>query len=229
MKTTRAYCIDIDNTITEPLYDDQDAQACVQSYVQAGIVTPEETAHIQYHPQLYSLPQVAVTHRPLPNVVEALQHLVAQGASLQYVTLRNSFDPQTCAQIHENTHVWLKDHHFPCPMNVRFVWNLAEKLDEALAASEQQVVLIDDRPAQLLQAYQKLAKSAPHLAREIRERVILAGFWLAERDLASLPIVPQAPKVLPLATWSQFDHLMRQIEQDFSRSDEHTCSHTPSE
>lgn len=87
-------------------------------------------------------------------------------------------------------------------MEVSFVWSLAEKLEHALDASEQQVLLIDDRPGQLLQAYHKLADDAPQLAQRIRERIILVGFWLTERDLASLPSVPRAPKVLPLATWS---------------------------
>lgn len=161
-----------------------------------------ETTQIQYHPQLYSLPDVAITHHPLPGVVDTLQRLAEQGASIQYITLRNSFNPQQCLYIHKNTYRWLKHHHFPCPMEVSFVWSFAEKLEHALDASAQQVLLIDDRSGQLLQAYHKLADDAPQLAQRIRERIILVDFWLTERDLVSLPSVPQAPKVLPLATWS---------------------------
>lgn len=224
MPTNLAYRIDIDNTITQPLYYEPDIRACIHAYLQAGIVTPEEMALIQYHPQLYSLPHVAITHHPLPDVVNTLQALAEQGASIQYVTLRNSFDSQVCVRIHENTHAWLKKHQFPSPMEVRFFWNLAEKLEYALDASEQQVLLIDDRPGQLLQTYHKLAERTPKLAREIKERVILVAFWLTEADLVSLPAIPDAPKVLPLAAWSQFGELLSQLGQEATMAEDHIYS-----
>ena len=125
-----AYRVDIDNTITAARFYDCDVQVCIQHYIQAGIVTPEETAHVQYHPHLYILPQVAITHVPLPGAVENLQYLVQAGASLQYFTLRQSFDEERCKRIHENTHLWLERHAFPNPGEVRFFWNLTEKLLE---------------------------------------------------------------------------------------------------
>ncbi len=75
MNPSYAYRFDIDNTIAQPLFFNRDVQACIQYYIQAGIVTPEETTHVQYHPRLYILPQVALTHLPLPGAVSFIVRL----------------------------------------------------------------------------------------------------------------------------------------------------------
>ena len=102
--------------------------------------------YVQYHPQLYTLPQVAITHQPLPEAVESLRFLDQMGASLQYFTLRQSFDEERRKCIHENTHLWLNLHAFPHLRAVRFLGNLTDKLLAALEAPEPYIVLIDDRP-----------------------------------------------------------------------------------
>lgn len=213
--TKCAYRVDIDNTITAAQFYDPNVQACIQHSIQAGIVTREETAHVQYHPQLYTLPQVAMTHQPLPEAVESLRFLAQVGASLQYFTLRQSFDEERCKCIHENTHLWLDLHAFPHPRAVRFFWNLTDKLLAALEAQEPYIALIDDRPSQLLQVYQKLAEHDPQSAQQIRERAILVGFWCAHFE--QVPLIAPAPRMIPLADWSHFKELLARLVSERKR------------
>ena len=70
--TEYAYRVYVDNTITSARFYDLYVQVCIRHYIQAGIVTSEEAINVQYHPQSYTLPQVAMTSQPLPGTVESL-------------------------------------------------------------------------------------------------------------------------------------------------------------
>jgi hypothetical protein len=59
MKPSFALCMDIDHTIAEPCWYDDDLHICKQQYLNAGIVTTEEVAAIERHQRLFFLPLVS--------------------------------------------------------------------------------------------------------------------------------------------------------------------------
>jgi hypothetical protein len=77
MKSSFALCVDIDHTIAEPCWYDDDLHVCKQQYINAGLVTAEEVAAIECHQRLFLLPHVLITHLPLPGAVETLTQLHA--------------------------------------------------------------------------------------------------------------------------------------------------------
>lgn len=211
-----AFRIDIDGTIADPAFYDPDFETCVQHYISAGIATQEDVAGLRRkaHQHLYLLPHVLLTHRPFPNAVEGLHLLTRQGA-LQYFTVRQALDPETCRQVHDNTRIWLGQHRFPASDEVRFFWDPGEKLLAALEASEERIALIDDRPEGLLAAHARLATEQPQRAQEIATRLALVAFGMTEAEVAQLPQVLGAPTVLALPAWSELSELLPRLEEVF--------------
>jgi hypothetical protein len=202
-----AYRFDIDGTIAFPHPDlyDPDFQRCAQNYVAAGLVTQEDIATIPRHTTLFLLPSVAATHIPAPGVVEILHQLAALGVSFRYHTARNSVNSEQCTAIHAMTHEWLRVHGFPAYEKVSFVSDITHKLLYALDAREQSLLLVDDRIADLLKAYRRIAAENPARAQEIRERVVLVSFRkpaLQEKD---------APRTVFLKDWSGFFALVSSL------------------
>ncbi len=209
---------DIDGTIAQPKWDHPDFRMCTQAYIDAGIVTPEEVASLRrpVHQHLFLLPHVLLTHAPIPGAIKSLQQLAQEQTSFQYVTVRQALDPDVCQLVHANTHSWLEQHHFPAPGDVRFFWDAVEKLRVALEAPEPWVMLIDDRPAGLLEAYQQEAKQNLQQAKEIKERVILVAYGYS--TLEQVPTIPDAPRVFPLADWFHLSELLSWIREEFPAS-----------
>ncbi len=197
------FAIDIDNTITDPAWFDSDFQATVEQYIQARIITRADVEGLRFHPQLYLLPQVALTHRPKAQAVETLQQVAATGSPIFYCTARNHINPDVCRQIHANTYTWLEQHGFPFSRQVQFFWNVGDKLIHALETSEPQSFLVDDRPQGLIEAYHQIAVSDPALALQIRERVTLIAFGYTDVQQFSRSDV----RVIPLEHWSRFGEL----------------------
>src|SRR5579884_1964064 len=198
-----AYRIDIDGTIAVPCFYHENLQVCKDWYVSQGIVKSEEVASLRFHQQLFLMPEALLTHRAIDGSVQALQDLNGQGA-LEYFTVRQNFDPVLCERVHGNTRLWLEQHRFPCPMNVRFFWDVGEKLLASLEAQEKEVFLIDDRPEGLIQAYAKITLNDPEKARQIRERVTVVAFGRV--DTAGLD--GSGLRVVPLTDWSVFRQLI---------------------
>jgi hypothetical protein len=210
MKPSFALCVDIDHTIAEPCWYDDDLHICKQQYLNAGIVTAEEVAAIERHQRLFLLPHVLITHIPLPGAVETLTRLAQADHCVTYLTIRNSIQAEQCQQIHERTRVWLERQGFPNPRQVQFFWDFPEKLLAALDAPAPRVLFVDDRPRDLLDGYRRLAERDPEQAAQVRERVILAAFHAQTLD--GIPQHPDAPRVVPLPTWAQCGHLLSQLE-----------------
>jgi hypothetical protein len=213
MSTTITYRVDIDGTIADPRFFDDDFQTCVDWYCSAGIVKQEEVASLTFHQQLFLLPQVLITHNPLEGAVEVLQELTSKGKTLQYFTVRQSFDPDVCTRVHHNTRTWLEICHFPHAIDVQFFWHAGDKLLKSLEAEEDQIVLIDDRPAGLAKAYEEIAAKDPQVAQQIRQRILLVAFGCTDPQL--LPRIPGF-RVIPLATWPAFDRVRVDLEKEFS-------------
>ena len=201
MRTT--YRIDIDGTIALPRFYHEDLQECANWYVREGIVKSEEIASLQFHQQLFLLPHVLITHQAIEGAVQALQELNTQGKTLQYFTVRQNFNPVICEQVHRNTSIWLEQQHFPCPMDVHFFWNQAEKLLASLEAQEEKVLLIDDRPNNLIKAYTEIAQNDLDKAQQIRQRVTVVAFGCADTD----SLDRSGLRVVPLMDWSTFYQL----------------------
>lgn len=125
--STQTFRIDIDGTIARPKFFHDDFQECMALYIQAGIVRPEEIGSLTYHQQVFLLPHVLITHRPIEGAVAALQHLARKGRTLQYFTVRQNFDKDICQQVHEQTKVWLRKEGFP-NSQTSFFWDPAKKL-----------------------------------------------------------------------------------------------------
>lgn len=212
---TLAYRIDIDGTIGEPQFYAPDFWETARHYIAAGLVTEEEVVALrtENHQRLWLLPQVLLTHIPLPGAVQAVQQLAQRGTSLHYFTVRQALDAKCCEQVHEKTRVWLAQEGFPFPKSVAFFWDAANKLRKALEAPEDRIALIDDRPAGLLHAYQRIAGEDPVCANEIQKRVILLAFGSAAMD--GLPQIENAPEILPLADWFHLSELLSQLGEKF--------------
>jgi hypothetical protein len=85
-------------------------------------------------------------------------------------------------------------------MEVKFFWKAADKLLASLEASEEEVMLIDDRPAGLVKAYETIAQSDPECAQQIKHRVTIIAFGCAEtRAFSQIDL-----RVIPLENWSSF-------------------------
>lgn len=203
-------CVDIDNTIAEPRWYDDDLPTCKQHYINAGLVTTQEAATLEHHQCLFLLPQVLITHTPLSEAVATLQQLVQTDHWITYVTVRNSIQAEQCQQIHEQTRVWLAQQGFPHPQQVQFFWDFSAKLCAALDAPAHRVLFIDDRPGHLLEGYRRLVEYDPQQAAQVRERVVLVAFRLS--TVEELPQMPDAPRVVPLPKWAQFRTLLSQLE-----------------
>lgn len=210
MNPSFALYVDIDNTIAEPRWYDDDLHICKQHYIKAGLVTAQEVAAIEYHQRLFLLPHVLITHVPLPGAVEALRQLTQDDYAVSYATIRNSVQAEQCQRIHEQTRAWLAQHGFPHPRQVQFFWDFPEKLLAALDAPAPRVLFVDDRPHSLLEGYRRLGERDPERAAQVRERVILAAFHA--QTVEGLPQIPDAPRVVPLSTWAQCGQLLSQLE-----------------
>jgi hypothetical protein len=209
-----AFHIDIDGTIAFPRPDlfDADFQRCRQNYIDAGLVPQEAVVNISYHTKLLILPTIGITHIPAPDSVEVLQSLYQSGASLYYSTARNSIKPELCKAIHEMTHSWLCVHNFPVPTEVSFVWDITHKLIHALEATAPYTLLIDDRIAGIVDAYDRIAQCDPQQAEEIRRRVIIVSYG-AELDHSG-----DMPRILSLKDWSSFSATLSRAESMIHRS-----------
>jgi hypothetical protein len=196
----RTYRIDIDGTIAIPCFFHQDFEQCQRWYVQAGIVKQEELISLQIHQHLFLLPHVLLTHRAIEGAVQALQRIVREGMTLGYCTLRQHRDPIICERVHRNTCIWLEQQQFPCPMEAKFFWHMADKLLTSLDAPEEEVILIDDRPAGLVKAYETIVQSHPERAQQIQQRVTIMAFGCAETT--AFPHTDL--RVIPLENWSCF-------------------------
>ncbi|HEU5377873.1 MAG TPA: hypothetical protein VFV38_20810 [Ktedonobacteraceae bacterium] len=210
MKPSFAFYVDIDNTIAAPRWYDEDLQTCKQHYVDAGLVTVQEAAAIEYHQRLFLLPHVLITHLPLPGSVETLQRLAQTDHCVTYLTVRNSIQPEQCRQVHEQTRAWLEQEGFPNPRQVQFFWDFPEKLIATLEAPTPRILFIDDRPRHLLEGYRRLVERDPEGAAQVRKRVILVAF--GNQALDGFPQRPFAPRVVPLAEWAHFGKLLSQLE-----------------
>jgi hypothetical protein len=199
MSTTTTYRIDIDGTIAEPRFFDEHFQTCIDWYRSAGIVKQEEVASLTFHQQLFLLPHVLVTHKPVAGSVEMLSCLVEQGHTLQYFTVRQAIDPPVCRMVHEDTRAWLEAMHFPCASAVSFFWDAGEKLLRSLDAPEERIMLIDDRPSGLARAYEVILEKDPEKARQIRERIVLVAFGIT--DSRMLPALAGL-RIVPLLSWA---------------------------
>jgi hypothetical protein len=207
------YRIDIDGTIAEPKHHAPAFWKTAHLYIGDGLVTEAEVIALrtENHQRLWLLPQVLLTHTALPGAVQGVKQLAQSGASLQYFTVRQALDPQTCEQVYEHTRLWLTQAGFPCSREVQFFWDIADKLIKSLEAPEEYIALIDDRPGGLLNAYQRIREDNPTQAEEIRRRVILVAF--GSEAIENMPDIEAAPKLLALAGWPQLSELLSLVEE----------------
>lgn len=205
--STHTFRIDIDGTIARPKFFHDDFQECMAQYIQAGIVQPEEIASFTYHQQVFLLPHVLITHQAIEGAVTVLQRLSREGFDLQYFTVRQNFDKAICQQVHEQTKVWLKEQGFPRPRDTHFFWDPAKKLIQALEATEEQIILIDDRPGGIVKAFETIVAKDGKTAEQIRARVILVAF-----GQCTIPKDTKGLRVIPLLQWSHFENLCTQLE-----------------
>ncbi len=207
---------DVDGTIADPLFcAGEDFWETARQYIAAGVVTEGEVHSLNTgnRQRLWLLPQVLLTHVALPGAVEGLQHLAQFGTSLEYFTVRQAINAESCKRVHENTRVWLETLHFPAPRETRFFWNPEDKLLVSLEALEPYIALIDDRPAGLIEAHQRIAAQDVQRAEEIRQRVVLVAFGYA--DTQQLLSFPDTPQIVPLADWSRLRELLSSLEEKF--------------
>jgi hypothetical protein len=200
------YRIDIDGTIARPKFFHDDFQECMAQYIQAGIVRPEEINSFTYHQQAFLLPHVLITHQAIEGAVTVLQRLAHTGRTLQYFTVRQNFDPKICQKVHAQTKAWLEAQGFPHPQETQFFWDPAKKLTQALEAREEYILLIDDRPQSILNAFVGLTEKDAKTANRIRERVTLVAFQ------CTVPEDTKGLRVIPLTHWSHFDNLCTELE-----------------
>lgn len=199
MSTT--YRIDIDGVLADPAFYDKDVTICIDWYLKKGIITSDDVKSIKYHQQLFLMPQVLLTHQTIIGSLTAIRTLTQKGGTLQYFTVRQSFHPEICKQVHSDTMRWLEQNQFPFPTQTRFFWSPEEKLLASLEAEESSITLIDDRPDGLIKAYQGIEHKDPETARHMRERITLVAFGYENTQ----SLIHTDLHVVPLANWNQFD------------------------
>ena len=105
----------------------------------------------------------------LPDAVTGVQYLSRFG-QVRYYTIRVN---------QEATKQWLTIHQFPDPRNVVFCDSALHKLMSIYQLEirkHEHIALIDDKPSALIQAFEKLMITHPHVARNIRQHVDLIAF-----------------------------------------------------
>ena len=216
MKNPFALYVDLDHTSAIPRWFHEDLVPCAQSSQEAGLVTAEQVANLTSHQRLFLLPQVLRTHLHMPGAVETLERLARADDRIHSLTFRNHIEPAQCQQVHDGTRAWLREQGFPFSEQVCFFWDAPDKLCAALDADAPRSLLIDDRPADLLDGSTRLSQSDPAQAAQARERVLLAAFHTSTWNGHLAPLA-DLPRVVPLPDWATCELLLFQLERE-SRS-----------
>ncbi len=105
----------------------------------------------------------------LPDAVTGVQQLSMLG-QIRYYTIRIN---------QEATKQWLAIHKFPNPQDVVFCDNALHKLmriHQLEIRKHEHIALIDDKPSALIQAFEEIKITHPHIAKDIRQYMSLISF-----------------------------------------------------
>ena len=150
-------------------------------------------------------PEIVSQFAIIPGAVEALRQLAARDA-ICYYTVRKP-------EVEETTRQWLEQHEFPHPHQVvlcRSVLGKLRQLYEREQSSSERFILIDDRVAQMIDEYNKLASGDyqqmlpqwREIAAFLQTRVTLVAF-----GVPSISIHPSL-QLATLASWDHIDHIV---------------------
>ncbi len=139
----------------------------------------------------------------LPDAVTGVQHLSRLG-QIRYYTIRVN---------QEATKQWLTAHRFPDPQDVVFCDSALHKLmnvHQLEIRKHEHIALIDDKPSALIQAFEKLTITHPHIAEDIRQHVSLIAFGtdfvkVQDNDL----------RVFAVPSWDEVDKLVVALNSSF--------------
>jgi hypothetical protein len=150
-------------------------------------------------------PEVVSQFDPLPDAVAALRHLATKGP-ICYYTVRKP-------EVEETTRLWLAHHAFPSAHQVvlcRSMLGKLRQLYERERCSSERFILIDDRVAQMVDEYRKLASGGyrqilPHwreLTTFLQTRVTFVAFGVPSIGINS------SLQLGSIASWGEVDHLV---------------------
>jgi hypothetical protein len=135
----------------------------------------------------------------LPDAVTGVQYLSRFG-QICYYTIRVN---------QEATKQWLAIHKFPNPQDVVFCDSALHKLmsiHQLEIQKHEHVALIDDRPFTLIQAFEKLTITHPHVARNIRQHVDLIAFGTGFGKVQNSDL-----RVFALPSWRDVNTLVDEL------------------
>jgi hypothetical protein len=208
------FAVDIDGTIATG-WNAPSLQACIDYYRALGIHLPST---ISDYTDLLQIPAVMRIHEVLPSAVEGVRQLARLG-NVAYYTVRKSPDALIHAQIQEATRFWLATHQFPHPEQVVFCLSSMNKLiriyhHDSLAA----LVLIDDRPGQVLAAFDLLVagghpkfdiEEQKKMVQVLRQRLVVVAFGVEKQPF---PNRDRGLQVLTLPSWEQVSELVLSLD-----------------
>lgn len=152
--------------------------------------------------------EVMLARDQMPNAVAGIT-ILSQRGRVRYYTVRKSPDKQRHQEIQETTQQWLSMNHFPNHFDIIFCKSLMHKLSRIYQqerATQESIVLIDDRYCDLILAFEKIAAGeCGHVADFLRERLTLVAFG-SQAD--TLPITDSGLHVLALSSWESVIDLL---------------------
>lgn len=220
------FAIDIDQTIAG---SQQDFRLYIEHHNQdLGLGLSPHTINTltDYHSFLH-LPEVIVyrSHnearfqasrascRTSPYVINALQAIPDAAAGVTYLSQYGTIYYYTIRlpEIQNATKQWLAAKRFPYPNNIVFCTDSMHKLTTLCEqkTTEERIVLIDDKCATLLKAFDILAEEQPHIAESLRRHLTLVAF---NTKVSLLPIHNTGLKVIALPSWKAIIDIINSLQ-----------------
>jgi len=146
-------------------------------------------------------PDVILSLEALPRATEGVALLSALG-TIRYYTIRAN-------EVQKATIQWLYEKQFPRPRSVVFCENPIDKLIKLCQQeTDETIVLIDDKYAVLLKAFDHCTRHIPAVADALRWRLIIVAFGI---ETCSLP-KHNAVHLLALPSWQHITDLIAAID-----------------
>lgn len=140
---------------------------------------------------------VILSLEALPGAGEGVALLAALG-TIRYYTIRAD-------EVQEATVQWLDEKQFPYPQNVVFCESSIDKIVKLCQqATDETIVLIDDKYAVLLIAFDHCTQRIPAVADALRGRLIIVAFDIKACDLPERDDI----KLLALPSWHDVTNLV---------------------
>lgn len=171
---------------------------------QSFLKLPQVRAYRREHEDRFQTSRASC--RTSSNVILSLNMVSGAISGVQYLAKFGYVCYYTIRTNREATKQWLTIHQFPNPQDIVFCDSALHKLmsiHQLEIRKHEHVALIDDKPSALIQAFEKLTITHPHVARDIQQHVSLIAFGpdFVEGQDSGL-------RVFVLSSWDDVNYLV---------------------